>query len=97
MVHHRLGGWLPNDHGVLRQWLDKQIAFVEHPRRINAKLHPVIQEFQRFIEGDPVIYMGFHQMFEQVPTKPPYDNDPTGQPQVCIICPRDSTALTHAC
>jgi len=26
--------------------------------------------------------MGFHQMFEQVPTKPPYNNDPTGKPQV---------------
>lgn len=26
--------------------------------------------------------MGFHQMFEQVPFKPPYNNDPTGKPQV---------------
>ncbi|KAJ3519114.1 hypothetical protein NM688_g9350 [Phlebia brevispora] len=25
---------------------------------------------------------GFHQMFEQVPDKPPYNNDPTGKPQV---------------
>ncbi|KAK0491955.1 phosphatidylserine decarboxylase-like protein [Armillaria luteobubalina] len=30
-----------------------------------------------------LIYMGFHQMFEQVPTKPPYNNDPAGKPQVC--------------
>ncbi|KAI9068100.1 hypothetical protein FKP32DRAFT_1672501 [Trametes sanguinea] len=26
--------------------------------------------------------MGFHQMFEQVPTKPPYNEDPSGKPQV---------------
>ncbi|GJE85181.1 phosphatidylserine decarboxylase family protein [Phanerochaete sordida] len=82
MVQHRIGGWLPKDHGVLKRWLDKKIALVDHPSRINQELHPVIQEFQRFIEGDPVIYMGFHQMFEQVPQKPPYDKDPTGKPQV---------------
>ncbi|KAI9064499.1 hypothetical protein FKP32DRAFT_646186 [Trametes sanguinea] len=36
----------------------------------------------KFIEKDAVIYMGFHQMFEQVPNKPPYNHDPTGKPQV---------------
>lgn len=29
--------------------------------------------------------MGFHEMFEQVPTKPPYDKDPTGKPQVWVF------------
>jgi phosphatidylserine decarboxylase len=47
--------------------------------------HPVIEEFKDFIERDPGIYMGFHQMFEQVPKKPPYDQDPTGKPQVCVV------------
>ncbi|PWW73985.1 hypothetical protein C7212DRAFT_365481 [Tuber magnatum] len=42
----------------------------------------VIQEFKELIETDPAIYMLFHQMFHQVPLKPPYDNDPTGKPQV---------------
>ncbi|KAI8996411.1 Phophatidylserine decarboxylase-domain-containing protein [Trametes punicea] len=82
IVKHRVGGWLPRNHDVLRKWLDKQIALVQSPARRDVPLHPVIVDFQDFIEKDPVIYMGFHQMFEQVPTKPPYDNDPTGQPQV---------------
>ncbi|KAL0578570.1 hypothetical protein V5O48_003420 [Marasmius crinis-equi] len=81
-MQHRLGGWLPNNQKVLERWLDKVIAHVEDPSHIHERFHPVIKEFQDFIEGDPVIYMGFHQMFEQVPNKPPYDKDPTGKPQV---------------
>ena len=63
------------------------IAYVEHPTRIDTEFHPVIKEFQAFIEGDPVVYMGFHQMFEQVPNKYPYNNDPRGEghPQVGVI------------
>ncbi|KAI8998588.1 Phophatidylserine decarboxylase-domain-containing protein [Trametes punicea] len=82
IIEHRVGGWLPRDHDILRKWLDRKIAHVEHPSRRDEPLHPVIQEFQRFIETNPAIYMGFHQMFEQVPDKPPYSNDPTGKPQV---------------
>jgi phosphatidylserine decarboxylase len=84
-MQHRLGSWLPNDQNVLERWLDKIIAYAEHPSRIHKPFHPVINEFKDFIERDPVIYMGFHQMFEQVPNKPPYDKDPTGKPQVCFI------------
>ncbi|KAK0486796.1 phosphatidylserine decarboxylase-like protein [Armillaria luteobubalina] len=43
---------------------------------------PVIKEFQDLIERDAEIYMDFHQMFDQVPTKPPYNNDPTGTCQI---------------
>ncbi|KAK1217177.1 hypothetical protein PQX77_020185 [Marasmius sp. AFHP31] len=88
-MQHRLGGWLPNDQNVLENWLDKMIAHVEAepapsggPVNGHKDLHPVIKEFKEFIEGDPVIWMGFHQMFEQIPNKPPYDKDPTGKPQV---------------
>lgn len=82
-VQHRLGGWLPNDQAVLESWLAKKIAQVDHPKwRNHQPLAPVIQDFQRFIEEDPVVYMGFHEMFEQVPHKPPYNNDPTGKCQV---------------
>jgi phosphatidylserine decarboxylase len=81
-VQHRLGSWLPNDQNVLEKWLEKMISYVEDLSRIHVPFHPVIEEFKDFIERDPVIYMGFHQMFEQVPKKPPYDQDPTGKPQV---------------
>ncbi|THH28662.1 hypothetical protein EUX98_g5519 [Antrodiella citrinella] len=84
LVHHRLGGWLPKDHRVMEQWLAKHVAKVDERARkhFGEPLAPVLQEFQHLIESDSVIYMGFHQMFEQVPMKPPYCHDPTGKPQV---------------
>ncbi|PBK88081.1 phosphatidylserine decarboxylase-like protein [Armillaria gallica] len=78
-VEHRVGGWLPRDQRVVECWLTKRIAQCSVQTQHS---HPVIQEFQTLIEQDAEIYMGFHQMFEQVPTKPPYNNDPTGKPQV---------------
>ncbi|KAI9717142.1 MAG: hypothetical protein M1812_004890 [Candelaria pacifica] len=45
-------------------------------------VHPVIEEFRELIEGDATLYMWFHQMFEEIPYRAPYDNDPTGEPQV---------------
>ncbi|RPA98162.1 hypothetical protein L873DRAFT_1808749 [Choiromyces venosus 120613-1] len=44
--------------------------------------HPVIEEFKDLIENDPIIYMLFHQMFSQIPNKPPFDRDPNGNPQI---------------
>ncbi|KAH7930760.1 phosphatidylserine decarboxylase-like protein [Leucogyrophana mollusca] len=82
LIHHRVGGWLPKDHRVLEAWLTKKINLVEDESRRFKPLAPVIQEFKTLIEDDPEIYRCFHQMFEQVPAKPPYNNDPTGQPQV---------------
>jgi phosphatidylserine decarboxylase len=74
-VPHRVGGWLPRDHLVLQAWLKEKIEYVDaNP----TPFAPVIQQFQQFIEGDAVMYMVFHEMFEQVPKKPPYLKDPTG-------------------
>lgn len=75
----RVGAWLPSDQAVLENWLTTLIAEVDAEEK---PLHPVIVEFKELIEGDPEIYMLFHQMFDQVPKKPPYDKDPTGKPQV---------------
>ena len=82
IVHHRVGGWLPRDHHVLEAWLDKKLKKAEARQYTPESFAPVIREFQHLIESDPEIYMGFHQMFEQVPLKPPYNNDPTGKCQV---------------
>lgn len=84
VVHHRVGGWLPADHRKFESWLAKKIDKVEHKQLDGTAepLHPVIQDFKDFIENDAIIYQGFHEMFTQVPTKPPYNNDPTGKPQV---------------
>lgn len=75
----RVGKWLPEDHRLLQRWLGILIKRVEAEKQV---LHPVIQEFQDLIENDPTIYMLFHQMFNQIPNKPPYNEDPTGRPQV---------------
>jgi len=56
-----------------------------HIDDISAKakpLHPVIQEFKDLIENDPEIYMFFNQMFDLIPHKAPYDEQPDGKPQV---------------
>jgi len=76
---YRVGAWLPSDHAVFTQWLGNLIAEVEK----NPKpFHPVIQEFQNFIENNADIFMLFSEMFTQVPRKPPYNKDPAGGPQV---------------
>ncbi|KAG7092813.1 hypothetical protein E1B28_009129 [Marasmius oreades] len=82
IVHHRVGGWLPKDHQVLRSWLDKRLAKSEQHEK--HQWQPVIQEFQQLIENNADLYMDFHAMFEQVPTKPPYNDDSTekGKTQV---------------
>ncbi|MDD5683659.1 MAG: phophatidylserine decarboxylase associated domain-containing protein, partial [Mesotoga sp.] len=44
--------------------------------------HPVIQEFQEIIEEDPVLFMLFNEMFEQIPCSPEFQTDPAGNPQI---------------
>ncbi|KXN91784.1 Phosphatidylserine decarboxylase proenzyme [Leucoagaricus sp. SymC.cos] len=41
-------------------------------------LHPTVRDFQRSIEDDPDMYMGFQQMFEQVPNTTKYQTDLAG-------------------
>jgi len=81
-VHHRVGEWLPKDQRVLEDWFSKKIEKAKARNRSPSDWDPVIQEFKRLIETDPDIYMDFHQMFEQVPEKPPYKKDPEGKWQV---------------
>ncbi|NOX85382.1 MAG: phosphatidylserine decarboxylase family protein [Chlorobi bacterium] len=76
---YRVGKWLPSDHAFLEKWISELIDEVEAEKK---PFHPVIEEFKDFIENDPVIYMLFSQMFEQVSRKPPYSKSPTGKPQV---------------
>ncbi len=79
VVEHRNGGWLPRDQRVVARWIANKIA---QSAGKTQESHPVIQDFQTLIEQDAEIYMGFPQMFAQVPTKLPYNNDPTGKRQV---------------
>ncbi|HTV97452.1 MAG TPA: phosphatidylserine decarboxylase family protein [Steroidobacteraceae bacterium] len=95
-VPYRVGEWLPSDHAFLARWLD---TMIQKTHSESQSLHPVIADFRDLIESDAAIFMLFNQMFEEIPRKPPYDNDPTGRPQV-----RDyrhmlallNTVMTHA-
>jgi phosphatidylserine decarboxylase len=76
---YRVGKWLPSDREHLRLWLaDLKTATDAEP----LPLHPTVAAFQTLIETTPDIYMFFHQMFEQLPNDPYYEEDPTGAPQV---------------
>lgn len=78
-VQFRVGKWLPSDHAILENWINKLIIEVEKEKK---PLLPVIEEFKQLIEEDAEIFMLFNLMFSEVPHKPPYNRDPTGKPQV---------------
>ena len=76
---YRVGEWLPSDQAILDTWLAEQISAAKEAS--NPTL-PVIKAFQELIESDAQIFMLFNQMFSQVPTKPPYNRNPSLEPQV---------------
>ena len=73
------GGWLPADSRIHRAWLGRQI---EHAANNPKELVPVLQDFKKFIESTPRVYMYFNAMFDEVPAKKPYNKDPTGVKQI---------------
>ncbi|KAI0490212.1 Phophatidylserine decarboxylase-domain-containing protein [Xylaria cf. heliscus] len=75
-----LGSWLPSDHRVQHDWMAKRVAHVDS--QPEQPLIPVLQEFKELIEGNSRIYMYFDQMWDEVPMKKPYFNDPTGKRQI---------------
>lgn len=79
VTNYRVGKWLPSDQIILNNWLNNLIIESESSKK---PLSPVIQDFKNIIENDTELFMLVNQMFEQVPHKPPYNNDPTGKPQV---------------
>ncbi|KAL2134349.1 hypothetical protein VTI74DRAFT_404 [Chaetomium olivicolor] len=77
---HRPGAWLPADHRVHREWLGRTIDHID--KHGEKQLIPVLQEFKDMIENNPRIYMYFTQMWDEIPSKAPYQKDPTGQSQI---------------
>jgi phosphatidylserine decarboxylase len=67
----RRAGWLPADQEDLEAWL------AGHRERVAARgeaveLHPVIAEFQRLLESDPLVRMYVTRMIAEVPPSKPY-------------------------
>ena len=93
---YRVGKWLPEDRTFLEDWLDNLIELAALRK---TPLLPIIQKFKALIENDAEIFMLFHQMFSQVPHKPPYNSDPTGAPQVRdykLMLELFNVIMTHA-
>ncbi|KAJ3567913.1 hypothetical protein NPX13_g6600 [Xylaria arbuscula] len=77
---HRVGAWLPADHRVQHDWLAKHIEYLDdNPPQPLSK---PVQEFKEFIEGNTRISMYFQRMWDEVPMKKPYYQDPTGKKQI---------------
>lgn len=55
---------------------------MDHVEQNPKDLHPVLQELQDLIEGNTRVYLLVSNMFEQLPKKPPYSNDPSGHKQI---------------
>ena len=76
----RTGQWLPQDYSVLHGWVDRLIKQVDNK---SDDLDPILKDFEALVEDDEALYMLSQKMFEEVPMKPPYLQDPTRQkPQV---------------
>ncbi|ENZ7198117.1 phosphatidylserine decarboxylase family protein [Klebsiella variicola] len=71
------GKWMPSDQETLVYWLKK--IMVEEAQSTRPLL-PVIQAFKDFIESDPVYYMYFNEMFDEVPGE--LKTSPANLPQV---------------
>ena len=67
----RRAGWLPESQDALESWLDGHCERVE-ARGEQVQLHPVLIEFQKLIDTDPVVRMYVDQMIAQVPDSKPY-------------------------
>ncbi|CUA74804.1 phosphatidylserine decarboxylase [Rhizoctonia solani] len=81
-IDHRVGGWLPRDHRIIERYISKLLEKVKHDNRVLSELSPSIVQFKNLIDNDPILRMGFTEMFDQVPRKPPYDLDPSLKPQI---------------
>ncbi|KAJ1303033.1 hypothetical protein OPQ81_011234 [Rhizoctonia solani] len=68
--------WTPKNPRVINQYVSRLLAKVDQDKRPVEQLHPTIVEFKNLIDTSPALRRGFTQMFEQVPTDPPYDKDP---------------------
>src|SRR6202161_4337136 len=67
----RRAGWLPESQDDLEAWLDGHRERAE-ARGEQVVLHPVLTEFQKLIDSDPVVRMYLEQMIAQVPETKPY-------------------------
>ena len=72
---HRIGGWLPQDEGLIRSHVS---AVLKRAKREDLPFVEPMVELRNLINESPNVYMLFHEMLTEVPTIPPYNKDPSG-------------------
>jgi len=72
-VPNHIGRGVIHQPSVLYDWIINQLTVLyaepdcgTQDSGQNVYLAPVVQEFQQLIESDPVIFMYFHTMFDEV-------------------------------
>ncbi|CAA7196066.1 phosphatidylserine decarboxylase family protein [Chryseobacterium potabilaquae] len=63
-VKYRVGKWLPSDRSFLNSWIEKKVNQVKHS---NLPLSPAISDLRDAIYNDPILFMGFTSMYDQIP------------------------------
>jgi len=63
-VKYRVGKWLPSDRDFIKSWLEKKI---KQAKEIDLVLDPVIDDLRNAIYFDPVLYMSFTGMYDEIP------------------------------
>jgi len=78
VIDQRGGDWLPKSSAHTGHWLRHLVRYTDESK----PLHPVLSEFQDLVEDDSKLYMLATAMFDEIPNKPPYNEDPEGEQQV---------------
>lgn len=78
MTRFCVGEWLPSDQAVFADWM---ASLGERARSHPAPLLPPVQALHDCVTRSPRLGALVARMFEQLPTTPPCDVDPTGKPQ----------------
>lgn len=63
-VRYRVGKWLPSDRDFLNRWIAKKARQATDK---NAALSPSVAALRNAIYADPILYMGFTAMYDQIP------------------------------
>lgn len=77
---HRIGGWLPHDPKLIKRFVDDVVR--RATQAVAKDLSPPVQALSQLYYNNPIVYMLFNQMLSEVPNKPPYDKDPSLQPEI---------------
>ncbi|RFU76356.1 phosphatidylserine decarboxylase [Trichoderma arundinaceum] len=80
----RVGGWLPKNSKLMIEWLRDLVSEVNKHResRGSFMLSEPIQDLKDLIESTAELRMLASAMFDEVPNKAPYNEDPVGNKQI---------------